>query len=83
MAALDSNQRQRVLRLLGQRISSRREPFSLNRSDLTAAIVATDDWIEANAASFNAALPAAARTGLTASQKVELFSLVAELRFGG
>jgi hypothetical protein len=83
MAALSTQQRQRILQRFAERLSTRRDAFDLRRADLVAAVAATDDWIDANAASFNAALPQAARTALTASQKVELFSLVAELRYSG
>lgn len=64
-------------------ISERREAFPLTRAQLDAAVAATDDWIDDNAASYNSALPAAARNNLTAAQKAELFSLVALRRFGG
>ena len=82
MAALSANQRQEVLVRFSRRLSDRREPFSLTRPALVAAIAAVDDWIEANAVSFNQALPPVARTGLTAAQKTELLFIVAEQRFG-
>jgi hypothetical protein len=43
---------------------------------------AADDWLSANAASFNAALPAAARAGLSPAQKARLVAAVALRRFG-
>jgi hypothetical protein len=55
---------------------------TLLKADLRAAVDATDQWIEDNAAAFNAALPVAARNALTASQKAELFSIVALKRYG-
>mgnify|MGYP001593683638 FL=1 len=67
----------------GSDLSARQEAFNLNKADLDAAITAVDDWIEANAVSFNLALPLAARTTLTAAQKAELLTLVALKRFGG
>lgn len=57
------------------------EPDSLTFEDLLAAVNATDDWIVANSASFNAALPQPARGVLTARQKAWLFSLVLRRRW--
>lgn len=37
-------------------------PFGLTKAQLAAAVSDTDDWVEANTASFNTALPAAFRT---------------------
>src|SRR5262245_48275747 len=54
---------------------------SLNRADLRAAINATDDWVVANAASFNSALPQPARGTLTAPQKALLLSYVVRRRY--
>ena len=67
----------------GSILSERRAAFNLTKAQLDAAIAAVDDWIEANAASFNSAIPLPARTELTAAQKAELFFLVARRRFGG
>lgn len=83
MAVLPAASRLAIRADYGSRLSARREPFALTKPQLDAAIAATDDWIEANAASFNTALPLAARTQLTAAQKAELFSLVALKRYGG
>jgi hypothetical protein len=57
------------------------EVDSLTREELRAAIDATDDWIVANQASFNAALPIPARTVLTARQKALMFSFVVRRRW--
>lgn len=57
------------------------ETLALSKADLLAAAQATDDWIEANQAAYNAALPLPARTALTANQKVRLFLAVARKRF--
>lgn len=83
MAVLNNANRTAVRAAYGSDLSNRSEAFSLSRPELDAAIAAIDDWIEANAAAFNAALPAAARTKLTAGQKAELFARVALKRFGG
>lgn len=65
-----------------KQLSDRRESFGLSKAQLDAAIAAVDQWVEDNAASFNTALPPAARTGLTAQQKTELLYRVALARFG-
>lgn len=52
------------------------------KADLTAAIIATDDWIDDNAAAFNTALPLPFRTSATAAQKTLLFCWVAMRRSG-
>lgn len=83
MAALTTQQRQDVRARYSQIVSNRRELFGLTRDELDAAVAAIDDWIEANAAAFNSALPVAARTKLTAAQKAELFSVVAMKRYTG
>ncbi len=58
------------------------EPYSgMLKTDLRAAVDATDDWIEANQASFNSALPLLARTSLTTRQKALLFMAVAARKF--
>ncbi len=53
----------------------------LNKADLRAAINTTDQWIEDNASAYNLALPVAARTALTAVQKLRIFTAVANRRF--
>jgi hypothetical protein len=58
------------------------EPFgTLTKQDLRAAVDAVDDWIEANAASYNQAIPQPARGQLTARQKSQLLMLVVTRRF--
>ena len=57
------------------------ELCAINKIDLRAAVNAADDWVEANKASFNNALPAAAKTNLTASQKARLLEFVVRQRF--
>ena len=57
------------------------DPIGVTRPELRAAVDATDAWIDANAASYNLALPTAARNNLTAKQKARLFFVVARRRF--
>jgi hypothetical protein len=54
----------------------------VTKPELRAALNATDDWIEANQGSFNAALPIPFRTTATVPQKVFLFCYVAMRRAG-
>ena len=53
------------------------------KADLQAAVNAADDWADANAAGFNAALPTAFSTNATAGQKALLLAVVALARFDG
>ena len=53
---------------------------ALTKADLQAALDATDDWIDTNQATYNLALPLAARTNLSVTQKTFLFCLVAMRR---
>lgn len=57
-------------------------PASLTKPDLAAAVAATDDWIEVNAASFNAALPQPFRGAAGLQLKTLLFCYVALRRAG-
>ncbi len=54
----------------------------LTADDVLAAIQPTEDWINDNQASFNAALPTAFRTTATAEEKTLLFSYVAMRQVG-
>jgi hypothetical protein len=54
---------------------------ALTKADLKAAVDAIDAWIDANAASFNQAIPQPARGALTAKQKAWLFFFVVRRRF--
>lgn len=50
------------------------------KSDLLAAVTATDSWIDSNATSFNNALPTAFKNNASLSQKTMLFCAVALMR---
>lgn len=82
MAILTDEQREEEWADFMYTLSNAAERLDLNKPELRAAINATDDWIEANSASFNNALPAAAKAALTAKQKTRLFMAVARKRFG-
>lgn len=55
---------------------------AITKVQLRAAIDAADQWREDNAASFNNALPAAARNNLTAKQKALLLVMVIQRHYG-
>ncbi len=80
MATLSTEDRTRVSCGLQRYWSRMFERQSLSKAELQAAIDAIDTWIDANAGAFNAALPAAARTGLTLAQKTLMFCVVASMR---
>lgn len=83
MAVLATSVREQIWRGLMRYWSRQRSVFgSLTKSDLQAAVNATDDWIDQAAASFNTALPTTARNQLTATQKTLLFCAVALARVG-
>jgi hypothetical protein len=80
MAVLDATERDRTFRQLMRNMPG--NVAGLLKADLRAAVDATDTWIDNNAAAYNTALPAAARTNLTAAQKTFLFCYVAMRRAG-
>ena len=52
-------------------------PLTLTKDHLAAAVAGIDDYIEANAAAMNAAIPQPARGALSADQKAALFAYTA------
>lgn len=81
MATMTTGQRAQVWADLMTEISRNREGAALVKADLRAAIDAADQWASDNAASFNTALPIAARNALTGGQKARLLSAVLQKRF--
>lgn len=81
MAVLSAAERATVTAYLMQQVSSNSETVAITKDVLRAAIDAADSWVDANAASFNSALPAQARTGLTVSQKSRILAWVVLRRF--
>lgn len=57
-------------------------PDGVTKPDLRAAVDAIDAWVDANQASFNAAIPQPARNNLTAVQKSLLLMFVVMRRQG-
>lgn len=83
MATLTDAARIAVWKEYGEEISAVRESVgSLTKAQLKAAIDAIDAWADANAASFNSAIPQPARGALTAKQKARLLMLVVARRHG-
>ena len=84
MAILSDAARIAIWKEYGEEISAVREPVgNLTKAQLKAAIDAIDAWADANAASFNSAIPQPARGALTAKQKARLLMLVVARRHGG
>lgn len=82
MATLSARDRADVNRDFQATLSQDRETMAgCLKTDIAAAINAADDWLNTNAASFNSALPAAARNGLTAAQKARLLVFCIKKRF--
>jgi hypothetical protein len=61
--------------------SSERVALDLTKTALRAAVDAVDQWVDDNAAAFNAAIPLPARTVLTPKQKAQLLFYVVRRRF--
>lgn len=81
--ALDATARARVLAQAMRDLPTALQPWpALTKPEIAAAIAATDDWIDANQASFNSAIPQPARAALTSAQKTFLFCFVAMRRAG-
>ena len=79
MALLDATNRFRVA-IAWMRDNIESSGFS--KPDLSAAVNATDQWIEDNQTAFNTALPSAFRTSASLAQKTALFCFVAMRRAG-
>lgn len=81
MAALSETDRVALWAEFMRELSSEREPCAVTKHELLAAVNAVDDWVEANKASFNTAIPQPARANLTAAQKARLLAFVVRQRF--
>jgi hypothetical protein len=81
MAVLPTNDRIKINTGFQQESSSTYEALALTKADLQAAVDAIDAWADANAASFNSAIPLPARTALTTRQKARLLALVLQRRY--
>ncbi len=82
MTVLSSDDRAEIQSKFCSDISQRQEALgAVTQTELRAAIDAADDWVDSNTASFNTALPAAAKAELTVKQKAELLMFVVARRF--
>lgn len=81
MAVLTEVDRVALHAAMMRELSANLDPLgALSKADLRAAIDAADSWADANAASYNTALPVAARTILTAKQKALVLMYVIRQR---
>ena len=82
MAELSAQDRLLVYSTWIDFVSRNRQAIAgLSKAELRAAVNAMDTWIDDNQASFNSALPTAARTSLTTKQKVRIFIEVIRKRW--
>lgn len=81
MAILDDNDRSLVHTSIMRDLSARRDPISITKADLRAAVNALDNYLNSNAASINTAIPQPARSNLTSSQKALILMYVIEKRY--
>lgn len=80
MPVMSATERARAAAAYMRERSGESMPFT--KAQLVAAVAAADDWVEANTAAFNAALPAAFRTSSTVAQKIALLGFVLMRRIG-
>jgi hypothetical protein len=81
MAVLSDGERAEGTAEFMRECSRELELIVVNKVQLRAVYNAIDDWIEANAASFNAALPQPYRSQATPKQKARMFMHVAARKF--
>lgn len=79
MALLDATHRARTA---AQWMRDNLETCGFTKANLSAAVDATDAWIDSNQTSFNTALPVAFRNSASLPQKTLLFCYVAMRRAG-
>lgn len=81
MALLSGKNRTLVTQVFADDESSKQEKVVPGKQDVRAAVNAIDKWVQDNVASFNAAVPEPARSGLTSKQKAKLLMLVVNKRW--
>lgn len=82
MAALITADRIAVGASFQSDASRANEPLgAIVKADVQAAVAAIDDWVVANAAAFNTAIPVAARSALSTGQKARLLMYVVRKRY--
>lgn len=83
MAVLSDEARAEVMREFMRWWSHDSAPATMNKAQLVEVVAAADAWADANAASYNTAIPQPQRGLMTARQKAKMLSLVITKRFGG
>lgn len=78
MAELTENQRIAIWKKL---MRDFKESTSLEKTELRAALNATDNWIDTNQTAYKTFLPEPAKSALTTIQLVQLFTYVSMKRF--
>lgn len=78
MALLTTEQRRQVW---AEWMRENRATVGITKDELKAAMDAVDDWVDANTASFNTAIPQPARGALTSTQKAHILMMVVRKRF--
>ena len=81
MAVMSGASRQEAWAEYMRQVSNDGETITVSKPELRAALDAADQWASDNAAAFNSALPAAARTKLTTSQKARLLAFIVTKRY--
>lgn len=81
MAVLPEQDRLELWAELMRRYSVDGETIGVTKPELRAAVDAIDDFMDANAAAINQALPQPARGVLTTAQKAILLTFVVERRY--
>lgn len=82
MAVLPDADRFTAWAALMRRLSAARSQITISKADLRDAVNAADAWASDNAASYNQALPQAARDELTPAQKALLLAVISLRRAG-
>jgi hypothetical protein len=83
MAAMSNGERAAAAReFIRKAFQDLGETATMDTAAIKAALDATDDWVDANAASYNSALPAAFKNTATAAQKNLLFAYCCMKRAG-
>jgi len=78
--ALTSEERQKIRTGIARYWSRFWIETELSKVEIFQTVVATDQWIDDNQASYNSALPAIAQASLSLPQKTFIFCVVAAAR---
>lgn len=73
---------QQLDEIFSKLMHDKNHPYSLLKGDIAPAVAAADAWVDANAASFNAALPQPFRGTATLQEKVLLLAYILMKRIG-